>query len=32
VKGLTLVLRPRVDHEAEIAGLDLTQHGERGYS
>ena len=32
VKGLTLVLRARVDDEAEIAGLDLTQHGERGYS
>jgi Amt family ammonium transporter len=32
VKGLKLVLEPRVDHEAEIAGLDLTQHGERGYS
>ncbi len=32
IKGLTLVLQPRVDHEAEIAGLDLTQHGERGYS
>ncbi len=32
VKGLTLVLQPRVDDEAEIAGLDLTQHGERGYS
>ena len=31
-KGLTLVLQPRVDHEAEITGLDLTQHGERGYS
>lgn len=32
VKGLTRVLRPRVDHEDETAGLDLTQHGERGYS
>ena len=32
VKGLKLVLEPRVDHEAEITGLDLTQHGERGYS
>ncbi len=32
VKGLTLVLRPRVDHEAEIAGLDITEHGEKGYS
>jgi len=32
VKGLTLVLRPRVDHEAEIAGLDLTEHGEKAYS
>ena len=32
VKGLTLVLPPRVDEEAEVVGLDLTQHGERGYS
>jgi ammonium transporter, Amt family len=32
VKGLTLVLRPRVDHEAEIAGLDITEHGEKAYS
>jgi Amt family ammonium transporter len=32
VKGLTLVLSPRVDHEAEIMGLDLAQHGEKGYS
>ena len=32
VKGLTWVLRPRVDHEAEIAGLDLTEHGEKAYS
>lgn len=32
VKGLALVLQPRVDHEAELAGLDLTEHGEAGYS
>lgn len=32
VKGLALVLEPRVDHEAELAGLDLTEHGETGYS
>jgi Amt family ammonium transporter len=32
VKGLALVLRPRVDHEAELAGLDITEHGEKAYS
>jgi Amt family ammonium transporter len=32
IKGLALVLRPRADHEAEIAGLDLTEHGEKAYS
>jgi Amt family ammonium transporter len=32
VKGLTLVLPPRVDEEAEVMGLDLAQHGEKGYS
>ncbi|MFM8552544.1 MAG: ammonium transporter [Nitrospiraceae bacterium] len=32
VKGLGLVLSPRVDEEAEVMGLDLTQHGEKGYS
>jgi Amt family ammonium transporter len=32
MKGLAIILPPRVDHEDEIAGLDLTQHGERGYS
>jgi Amt family ammonium transporter len=32
IKGLAIVLPPRVDDEAELAGLDLTQHGERGYS
>jgi Amt family ammonium transporter len=32
VKGLTLVLSPRVDEEAEVMGLDLAQHGEKGYS
>jgi len=32
VKGLSAVLCPRVDVEAEIMGLDLTQHGEKGYS
>ncbi|MGH2524090.1 MAG: ammonium transporter, partial [Anaerolineales bacterium] len=30
-KGLGSVLSPRVDEESEIVGLDLTQHGERGY-
>lgn len=32
VRGLMLVLSPRVDDEAEIMGLDLHQHGEKGYS
>jgi Amt family ammonium transporter len=32
VKGLQVALPPRVDSEAEVMGLDLTQHGERGYS
>jgi Amt family ammonium transporter len=32
VKALQWVLPPRVDEEAEAMGLDLTQHGERGYS
>lgn len=32
VKGLMLILRPRVDHEAELAGLDITEHGEKAYS
>ncbi|MEK7294521.1 MAG: ammonium transporter [Nitrospirota bacterium] len=32
VKGLMLVLPPRVDEEAEVMGLDLAQHGEKGYS
>ncbi|MEW6542018.1 MAG: ammonium transporter [Nitrospirota bacterium] len=32
LKGLHLVMRPRVDGEAEIMGLDLAEHGERGYS
>lgn len=32
VKGIGAVLPPRVDEEAEVMGLDLTQHGEKGYS
>lgn len=32
LKGLQLVLSPRVDQEAETLGLDLAQHGEKGYS
>ena len=32
LKGLTLVLPPRVDEDAESMGLDLAQHGEKGYS
>lgn len=30
VKALTAVMPARVDQEAELVGLDLTQHGERG--
>jgi len=32
VKALQLVLSPRVDEEAEMMGLDLHQHGEKGYT
>ncbi|TAJ32223.1 MAG: ammonium transporter [Nitrospirae bacterium] len=32
VKSLALALQPRVEGEAEIMGMDLAQHGERGYS
>lgn len=32
LKGLQTVLPSRVDREAELVGLDLTQHGEKGYS
>lgn len=32
VRALMMVLRPRVDEEAEIMGLDLDQHGEKGYT
>jgi len=32
VKGLSLGLSPRVAGEEETVGLDLTQHGEKGYS
>jgi Amt family ammonium transporter len=32
VRTLMLVLSPRVDEEAEIMGLDLDQHGEKGYT
>ncbi|GKS60418.1 ammonium transporter [Nitrospira sp.] len=31
LKGLRLVLSPRVDEQAEIFGLDLAQHGEKGF-
>lgn len=31
-KGLQLVLPARVEAEAEVTGLDLSQHGEKGYS
>jgi Amt family ammonium transporter len=32
VKTLTLIIAPRVDEEAERMGLDLHQHGEKGYT
>ena len=32
VKVLTMVVAPRVDEEAERMGLDLHQHGEKGYT
>lgn len=32
IKGLSKVLPPRVDETAEAMGLDLAQHGEKGYS
>ena len=30
--GLRMIMSPRVEHEAEVLGLDLAQHGEKGYS
>lgn len=32
VKVLTMIVTPRVDEEAERMGLDLHQHGEKGYT
>jgi len=32
VKGLEVVLPSRVDEDAEVMGMDLAQHGEKGYS
>jgi Amt family ammonium transporter len=32
VKALAMLLAPRVDEEAERMGLDLHQHGEKGYT
>jgi Amt family ammonium transporter len=32
LKGLMLVMSPRVDEEAEIVGMDLTQHREKAYT
>lgn len=32
IKVLRMVVAPRVDEESESMGLDLTQHGEKGYS
>jgi len=31
-KALMIVVRSRVDEEAEVMGLDLDQHGEKGYT
>jgi Amt family ammonium transporter len=32
MKALSLLVTPRVDEEAESMGLDLHQHGEKGYT
>jgi Amt family ammonium transporter len=32
LKGLQVLMVPRVDQEGETVGLDLTLHGEKGYS
>ena len=32
VKAVSMVIAPRVDEEAEHIGLDLHQHGEKGYT
>jgi len=32
LKGLAVMLPARVDEDAESMGLDLAQHGEKGYS
>lgn len=32
LKALSMVMKLRVDEEAESAGLDLSEHGERGYA
>lgn len=32
LKGLSLVMKLRVDEEKEVQGLDLSEHGERGYA
>jgi Amt family ammonium transporter len=32
LKVLSLVMKLRVDEEAEVQGLDLSEHGERGYA
>jgi Amt family ammonium transporter len=32
LKGLTVIVSARVDEDAESMGLDLAQHGEKGYS
>jgi len=32
VKAVSIVIAPRVDQEAERMGLDLHQHGEKGYT
>jgi ammonia channel protein AmtB len=32
LKALMRILSPRVDEEGEMLGLDLHQHGEKGYT
>lgn len=32
LKGLSLVMKLRVEEEAEMQGLDISEHGERGYA
>ncbi|MER3425505.1 MAG: hypothetical protein C4293_21975 [Nitrospiraceae bacterium] len=32
ITAIRVIVSPRVDEDAEIIGLDLAEHGERGYS